>query len=296
VTELIELAIGGTSISQIYIGSKSYDVICRFNEASRNSPEKIGNLLLTTASGAKIPLSQVTDIKMTTGASTITREMNKRHLTIRVNLRGIDLTGFLNQANRAIAQQVHYNHEAIHLKWAGQFENQSRAYNRLGIVVPLALGVMLLLLFGATGKFRQAALMMSIVPLALFGGMLALNVRGMTLNVSSAVGFIALIGVAIQNGVIMLSHINNLRKEGSELKEAVIDGSRHRFRPVLMTASVAVLGLLPASISTGIGSDVQRPLATVIVYGLLFATVITLYILPALYYLVEKRSDLSSRA
>ena len=291
VTELIELAIGGASISRIYIGSKSYDVICRFGEVHRNSPEKIGSLLLTTASGAKIPLSQVTDIKMTTGASMITHEMNKRHLTIRINLRGIDLTGFLNKANDAIKNDVDFDREAFNLKWAGQFENQNRAYNRLGAVIPLALGVMLLLLFGATGKFRQAALMMCVVPLAVFGGMLALNVRGMTLNVSSAVGFIALIGVAIQNGVIMISHINHLRESGSGLKEAVIDGTRHRFRPILMTASVAVLGLLPASVSTGIGSDVQRPLATVIVYGLLFATVITLYILPALYYLVEKKSE-----
>ncbi|KAA6324769.1 Cobalt-zinc-cadmium resistance protein CzcA, partial [termite gut metagenome] len=222
--------------------------------------------------------------------STITREMNKRHLTVRVNLRGADLTGFLHQANRHIGQQVTYNRDTIRLKWAGQFENQSRAYSRLGVIVPLALGVMLLLLFGACGKFRQAALMMSVVPLALFGGMLALNIRGMTLNVSSAVGFIALIGVAIQNGVIMLSQINNLRESGYELKEAVIAGTRHRFRPVLMTATVAVLGLLPASVSTGIGSDVQRPLATVIVYGLFFATIVTLYILPSLYYLVENHS------
>ena len=291
VAELIELAIGGTAISQIYVGSKSYDVICRFNEENRNSPEKIGALLLTTMSGAKIPLSQVCEIKMTTGASTITREMNQRHLTIRVNLRGVDLTGFLKNANAAIEEQVAYNSSDIHLKWAGHFENQSRAYNRLGLVIPLALGFMLLLLFGATGKFRQAALMMSIVPLAAFGGMLALNVRGMTFNVSSAVGFIALFGVAIQNGVIMISHINVLRKRGIMLKEAVISGSSHRLRPILMTATVAVLGLLPASLSNGIGSDVQRPLATVIVYGLLFATVITLYILPALYYMVEKRAE-----
>ena len=182
-----------------------------------------------------------------------------------------------------------YDHEQMHLKWAGQFENQYRAYSRLAAVVPLALGIMLLLLFAACGKFRQAALMMCVVPLALFGGMLALNVRGMTLNVSSAVGFIALIGVAIQNGVIMISHINNLRTRGRDFKESVITGTKHRFRPILMTATVAVLGLLPASLSTGIGSDVQRPLATVIVYGLLFATVITLYVLPALYYMVEKR-------
>jgi cobalt-zinc-cadmium resistance protein CzcA len=288
VTDMIELAIGGASISQIFVGNKSYDVTCRFADEHRNSPERIGNLLLTTADGVKIPLSQVTEIRMTTGASTIAREMNKRHLTVHVNLRGVDLTGFLNKANQAIAQQVTYRHDRTHLQWAGQFENQSRAYSRLGVVIPIALGVMLLLLFGATGKFRQAALMMCVVPLAVFGGMLALNVRGMTLNVSSAVGFIALIGVAIQNGVIMLSHINNLRKSGYDLKQAVADGARHRFRPVLMTATVAVLGLLPASVSTGIGSDVQRPLATVIVYGLFFATVITLYVLPALYYMMEK--------
>ncbi|MEG1543095.1 MAG: CusA/CzcA family heavy metal efflux RND transporter [Tannerellaceae bacterium] len=289
VADMIELAVGGKAISQIFVGSKSYDVICRFDDASRNSPESISNLLLTTGSGAKIPLSQVADVKMTTGASTISREMNKRHLTIHVNLRGVDLTAFLNKANRRIEQEVDYSHEDVHLQWGGQFENQNRAYSRLAAVVPLALGIMLLLLFAACGKFRQAALMMGVVPLALFGGMLALNVRGMTLNVSSAVGFIALVGVAIQNGVIMISHINNLRSRGWELKEAVITGTKHRFRPVLMTATVAVLGLLPASLSTGIGSDVQRPLATVIVYGLLFATIITLYVLPSLYYMLERR-------
>jgi len=291
VADLIELAIGGKAISQIFVGSKSYDVICRFNDESRNTPERIGSLMLTSGSGAKIPLSQVADIKMTTGASTISREMNKRHLTVHVNLRGVNLTSFLNQANKAIDKSVKYDHNAFRLKWAGQFENQNRAYARLGVVIPLALGIMLLLLFAALGRFRQAALLMCVVPLALFGGMLALNVRGMTLNVSSAVGFIALIGVAIQNGVIMISHINNLRSRGRDLRDAVITGTRHRFRPILMTATVAVLGLLPASLSTGIGSDVQRPLATVIVYGLLFATIITLYILPSLYYMMERRVE-----
>ena len=290
VTELIEFAIGGSAISQIFVGSKSYDVTCRLNEEYRNTPEKIGSLMLTNGSGTKIPLSQVAEIKMTTGASTITREMNKRHMTVRVNLRGVDLSKFLRDANRAIEKNISYDHEGLHLKWAGQFENQHRAYTRLGFVVPLALCIMLLLLIIVCGKFRQAMVLMSVIPLALFGGMLALNVRGMTLNVSSAVGFIALFGVAIQNGVIMISHINNLRKQnGKPLLDAVISGARHRFRPILMTATVATLGLLPASLSTGIGSDVQRPLATVIVYGLLFATIVTLYILPALYYLVESR-------
>ncbi len=289
VAELVEVAIGGKAISQIFIGNKVYDVICRYSENSRNTPEKIGNLMLTSGSGAKIPLSQVADIKLSTGASSITREMNKRYVTLRINLRGIDLTAFLKEAQQKIARSVKYNHEKCNVRWSGQFENQNRAYSRLGLIVPLALAIMFLLLFGAFGKFRQAGLLMGAVPLALFGGMLALNIRGMTLNVSSAVGFIALFGVSIQNGVIMIAHMNALREHGMALKEAVIQGAHHRFRPVLMIATVAVLGLLPASISTGIGSDVQRPLATVIVYGLLFATLITLYVLPSLYYLMEKK-------
>jgi len=289
VSELIEVALGGKAVSQIFVGVKSYDIICRYSEESRNTPEKIANLMLTNSEGAKIPLSQVCDIKLNTGESIIAREMNKRHLTIRLNLRGRDLSSFLKEAQKKIEKEVRYDPEKHKVKWGGQFENQNRAYNHLAVIVPLALAIMFVLLYGAFGKLRQAGLLMSIVPLALFGGMLALNVRGMTLNVSSAVGFIALFGVAIQNGVIMIAHMNNLRKRGMSLLLAVTAGAQQRFRPVLMTATVAVLGLLPASLATGIGSDVQRPLATVIVYGLLFSTAITLYALPALYYMVEKK-------
>ncbi|MCD6596293.1 MAG: efflux RND transporter permease subunit [Bacteroidales bacterium] len=289
VSELIEVAIGGKAISQIFIEERVYDIICRYRKNSRDTPEKIGNLMLTTASGAKIPLSQVTDIKLNTGASYITRQMGKRYITLRINLRGIDLTKFLNEAKEKIAKNVEFDHTANSLKWSGQFENQNRAYARLRMIIPLVLAIMFLLLFGAFGKFRQAALLMGIVPLALFGGMLALNIFGMSLNVSSAVGFISLFGVSIENGIIMIAHINDLRKKGMDLKNAVIEGSRHRFRAVIMITTVAILGLLPASLSSGIGSDVQRPLATVVVYGLFFATIITLYVLPAIYYLVEKR-------
>lgn len=291
VTELIELAIGGRAISQIYVGSKVYDVTCRYAERYRNTPEQIGSLTLTNEAGVKIPLSAVADIKMVLGSSTIMREMASRYTLVRVNLRGADLSTFVAEADKRIAQQVKYDPETTHLHWAGQFENRNRAFNRLGLVVPLALVVMFIFLIFAFGKVRQAGLLMFVVPLALFGGMAALNVRGMTLNVSSAVGFIALVGVAIQNGVIMISHINNLRLRGRDLRTAVVDGATHRMRPVLLTASVAVLGLFPASISTGIGSDVQRPLATVIVYGLLFATIVTLFILPTLYYMVERRAE-----
>lgn len=289
VADLIETAVGGKAVSQVFIGSKVYDVTCRFKEESRDTPEKIADLPLVTASGSRIPLSAVTDISTVLGASSISREMGRRHLTIRVNLRGKDLTTFLNEANSRIAQEVNYDHTAFSLKWDGQFENQKRAYSRLGVVIPFVLALMFLLLFGAFGNFRQAALLISLLPLALFGGLLALNVRGMTFNVSSAVGFIALFGLTIQNGVIMISHINGLRLKGFPLKEAVTEGASHRLRPVLMTATVAILGLLPASLATGVGSDVQRPLATVIVYGLLFSTIITLFILPTLYYRMEKR-------
>lgn len=157
------------------------------------------------------------------------------------------------------------------------------------MVVPLALMLMFILLYATFGKFRQAALVLSIVPLALFGGMLALNVRGMTLNVSSAVGFIAMFGLSIQNGIIMISHINSLRKKGMKLRKSVYEGASHRLRPVLITSITGILGLFPASVATGIGSDVQRPLATVIVYGLMFSTMISMCILPTFYYLIESK-------
>ncbi|KZE81227.1 hypothetical protein AV926_08015 [Myroides marinus] len=289
VAELIEVAIGGKAISQIFIGNKVYDISARYTEESRNTPEKIANLMLTSSTGAKIPLSQVADVKTSTGESTITREMNRRHLTVKLNVRNRDLASLLKEAHQKIESNITYDHEKFHIEWGGQFENQNRAYSRLAVIVPLTLCLMFVLLYGAFGQFRQAGLLMIVVPLALFGGMLALNIRGMSLNVSSAVGFIALFGVAIQNGVIMISHINDLRRKGAALKDAVLTGAEQRFRPVLMTATVAVLGLFPASLATGIGSDVQRPLATVIVYGLLFATVLTLFVLPALYYMVERK-------
>jgi cobalt-zinc-cadmium resistance protein CzcA len=219
------------------------------------------------------------------------RESNRRYSLVRINLRGADLSSFVAEADKRIAAKVKYNDEVTTLHWAGQFENQNRAFTRLATVLPLVLAAMFLLLVFAFGKVRHATLLISIIPMALFGGLLALYVRDMTLNVSSAVGFIALIGVAIQNGVIMVSHINNLRSELPDLRSAVVEGSAHRLRAILLSATVAALGLFPASISTGIGSDVQRPLATVIVYGLIFATIITIFVLPTLYYMVEKRIE-----
>lgn len=290
VTDLIQIAIGGKAVAQVYQGIKVYDITCQYQEENRNSPEKIGNLMLYPENGNRIPLAQVATIKLNTGESMISRERNNRQLTVRLNVRGRDLGTFLTEAQQAIAKNIPYDQHKITLKWGGQFENQQRAYTRLAIIVPLTLAIIFILLYGTFGSFRQAGLLMGIVPLALFGGMLALHVRGMTLNVSSAVGFIALFGVAIQNGVLMLSQMNVLCKNGLPLHKAVTQGAFSRFRPVLMTATVAILGLLPASLATGIGSDVQRPLATVIVYGLLFSTILTLFVLPPLYYLLERNS------
>ncbi len=289
VAELIEVAIGGKAVSQVYIDNRVYDVICRYNDVSRDTPEKIGSLMLTSASGAMIPLSTVAEIKTTTGASMISREKNQRFITVSLNIRGRDLSSFHGEAQSKIEKQLQYDHTKFRLHWDGQLENQKRAFGRLAVIMPITIAVMFLLLFFAFGKFRQAGLLIGMLPLAVFGGMLALVLRGMTFNVSSAVGFIALFGVFIQNGVILVSHINNLRKRGIDLKEAVISGTSHRLRPVMMTATVAIIGLLPASLSTGIGSDVQRPLATVIVYGLLCGTILTLYVLPTLYYILESR-------
>lgn len=289
VSELIEVAIGGKAISQVFMGNRVYDVICRYNDASRETPEKIGSLLLTSATGAGIPLSQVADLTTTTGPGIINREENSRFLTVRINMRNRDITSFLKEAGQAIEENITYDHNNFQLQWSGQFDNQKRAFARLVLIVPLALALMFLLLFWNFGNFRQAWLQMATLPFSVFGGMIALNLTGMTFNVSSAVGFIALFGVFTMNGVLMISHINHLRANGELLKEAVIKGATHRFRQILMTSTVAILGLVPASLSTNIGSDVQRPLATVIVYGLAFGTIITLTVLPALYYLLENR-------
>ena len=291
VADLIEVAIGGKAIAQLYQSDRMYDITCKYKEDYHDTPEKIGALMLTSSTGAKIPLSQVADIKLSTGESTITREMNRRHLTVKLNIRGRDLSSFLDEAQKAINQNVHYDTKNFSIKWGGQFENQKRAYSHLAIIVPIALMLMFILLYATFGKVRQAGLVLLIVPLALFGGMLALNVRGMTLNVSSSVGFIAMFGLSIQNGIIMVSHINGLRTQGLPLRDSVLLGAKHRFRPILMTSITTILGLLPASLATGIGSDVQRPLATVIVYGLMFATLISMFILPAVYFLWEKKYD-----
>jgi len=287
--DLIETAIGGKAVTSVFVGDKSYEVSVRFVESVRGNPEAISNLTISAPGGARIPLAEVAEINLGPGESMISREMGRRHLTVKLDLRGRDLASFLAEAQPAIENQLKYDHEKLEISWGGQFENQQRAQARLALIVPTVLGVIFLILFAAFGQARFAAIIMLTVPLALVGGLAALQLRGMTLDVSSAVGFIALFGVAVQNGVIMVANLNRWRAAEPDLKEAVRRGARERLRPVLITASVATLGLLPAALCRSIGSDVQRPLATVIVGGLITATGLTLLVLPAAYYTVEKR-------
>lgn len=287
---LIQTGIGGSPVTQVFIEERSYNVTAVFNGRARSTPEALGNLTLVAANGAHIALSQVAHITMEDGETTITREMNRRHLTVRLNLRGRDLASFLDDAKARIAQQVQYDHGRYQIAWGGQFENQQRAQARLALILPMALALMFVLLFAEFKNLRQPALILLCVPLATLGGLVALHLRGMTLNVSSAVGFIALFGVAVLNAIIMMSNLNRwVARSGLPLREAVISAALERMRPVLMTATVAALGLVPAAIAHGLGSDVQRPLATVVVGGLMSATLLTLVLLPALYYLVESK-------
>jgi heavy metal efflux system protein len=245
-------------------------------------------LLLTSSSGALVPLSQVASIKLQTGESTINRNMNHRYLSVKLNSTGRSLPALVAQAQQAIAAKVKFDPRRFRLEWAGDFESEVRAEARFGLILALILGVMIVLLFAQFGALRQVALILGVVPLATLGGLIALHITGVTVNVASAVGFVALFGVAVMNGVIMVSNLNRMRDTGLPLVDAVIAGASERLRPVLMTATVATLGMLPAAIATGVGSDVQRSLGTVVAGGLLLATLLTLFIVPTYYYVIER--------
>ena len=295
IADLIGTGIGGAPVAQLFVDERRYDIAVRFTPQSRSDPDAIGRLVLSAPGGAKVALSQVATLRLDDGESTITREMGKRHLTVRLNLRGRDLSSFLGEAHTQIESKVKYDHAHIQLAWGGQFENQQRAQARLMLIMPMVIALMFALLFAQFKNLWQPSLILLAVPLGALGGFVALHMRDMTLNVSSAVGFIALFGVTVMNGIIMVSNLNRLRvEEKLPLREAVIQGARERFRPVLMTATVAALGLLPAALAHGLGSDVQRPLATVVVGGLVTATGLTLVWLPALYYLVASRLEAMS--
>jgi cobalt-zinc-cadmium resistance protein CzcA len=287
VQNVIQTGVGQAPVSTVYVGERVYPLTVRYTEASRNQPEALGNLFVNTASGAQVPLSEIAQIRLRDGESTVTRENGQRNLTIRIDNRDRDLTSYLEEAQAKIGRQVHFDASKVRLEWGGQFENQRRAEARLLVILGMVMGLMLIFLTIGTGSFRQAALILSVVPLATLGGLISLHVTGQNLNVASGVGFIALFGVAVQNGILMVSNLNRVRKSGLELHEAIMTGATERLRPVLMTATVATLGMLPAAIHTGVGSDVQRGIATVVVGGLAISTVLTLFVLPSMYHVIE---------
>ena len=290
ISDLIETGIGGQAVGQVFIEDRHYDITVRFPAGTRENPDAIGNLVLTAPSGAQIPLSQVAKIRLQTGESTIAHEMNHRHLTVKFDCEGRDLSSFLAEAQRNVAEKVNYDAAKYRLQWGGQYENMRRAQSRLAIILALVLGLMLVLLYSEFSLMRQASLILGIVPFATLGGLVALHVTGSTFNLASSVGFIALFGVAVQNGIIMVANLNRFKNQDRSLKEAVLEGACERLRPVLMTATVATVGMLPAALASGIGSDVQRSIATVIVGGLLVITPLTLFILPTLYFAIEGRA------
>lgn len=287
VSNLIQTGVGGAAVTQMYVADRIYNVTARFPKEQRSSPEALGNLLLTSASGARIPLAQIARIRAATGESTITHEATHRQLTVRLDYADRDLLSYYQEAQDKVAKSVHFDPAQYRLEWAGQFENQERAQARLLLVFGLVLGLMAMILYAGFRKLRQALLILGVVPLAALGGLIALHITGGTINVATGVGFIALFGVAVQNGIIMISNINRVRDQGVPLHEAVLGGAFERFRPVLMTATVASVGMLPAALATGVGTDVQRGLATVVVGGLVVATLLTLFILPAFYFSLE---------
>jgi cobalt-zinc-cadmium resistance protein CzcA len=287
VQNVVQTGVGQAAVSTVYVGERVYNLTVRFTAVSRNSPEALGNLPVHTASGAQVPLSQIAAILVQSGESTITRENGQRNLTIRIDNRDRDLTSYLEEAQAKIAARVRFDSSKIRLEWGGQFENQRRAEARLLVILGLVLGMMLIFLTIGLRSLRQAVLILGVVPLATLGGLISLHLRGETLNVASGVGFIALFGVAVQNGIIMVANLNRMRQAGLELHEAIMKGATERLRPVLMTATVATLGMLPAALHTGVGSDVQRGIATVVVGGLAISTVLTLFVLPSMYHVIE---------
>ncbi len=288
VANLIQTGIGGAPVITVYAGNRTYNVSVKMPQSAKGNTEAIGALLLNSSSGAKVPLAQVADIRLQTGESTISHEMNERQITVRVDNRDRDLASYLDDARERIAKEVKFDPAKFRLQWAGQFENQQRAQSRLGISLAIVVCIMAVLLFFQFGKIRQVALILGVVPMATLGGLIAVHVAGETLNVATAVGFIALFGVSIQNGIIMVANFRRVRGEGLALQESVLEGAAERLRPVLMTATVASVGMLPAALATGVGTDVQRGLATVVVGGLVVSTLLTLFILPTLFFAMER--------
>jgi cobalt-zinc-cadmium resistance protein CzcA len=282
VQEVVSAAVGGTEAGQIFEGVRRFDIFLRFAEKDRNSAEAIKHILVDAPSGAKVPLDELVTIEEIVGARQITRELNQRFITIQCNVRGRDIGSFVAEAEERIAELVDLPPGYI-IRWGGQFELQQAANKRLMVVIPITLGLVFLLLYSSFNSLRSALLIVLNIPLALVGGVVALYLGGENLSVPSSVGFIALFGIALENGLVLVTYLNQLVKEGKSIDVASIEAACLRLRPVLMTAITTALGLLPLLAATGTGSEVQRPLALVVTGGLISSTLLTLLVLPAIY-------------
>jgi cobalt-zinc-cadmium resistance protein CzcA len=289
VQKVIEIAVGGKAASQLYEENRSFPITVRLPEEKRNSLEAIANLMVTTKTGINVPLGQLAEVKLVEGPVQISRQDGVRRIGIEMNITGRDIGGFVAEAKQKIKDQVNLP-AGYYLTWGGQFENQQRAMKKLMIIGPVAVGMIMLLLYVSFRSVRLALLVISNLPFALIGGVLALFVSGQYLSVPASVGFIVLFGVAVLNGLVLVSRIAQLREEGLGLEEAVRKGSLDRLRPVLMTASIAIFSLLPMLVASGTGSEIQKPLATVVVGGLFTSTLLTLLIIPSVYGRFEKRT------
>ncbi|MBV6502938.1 MAG: Cobalt-zinc-cadmium resistance protein CzcA [Fimbriimonadales bacterium] len=288
VQELVSSALGGEEIGQIIEGDKRFALVVRLPEELRNDPEAIASLPIKASNGESIPLFALAHIDNKPAPAQISRESGKRRVVVQLNVRGTDMGTFVAKAQAAIQKQVKLP-EGYYLTWGGQFENLQKASQRLMIVVPAALGLIFLILFMNFGSMKQTLLIYTGVPLAITGGVFALALRGLPFSISAGVGFIALSGVAVLNGVVMVSAINRLREDfGLSVRDAVRQGAMEKLRPVLMTALVAALGFVPMALNTDIGAEVQRPLATVVIGGIASATLLTLVIVPVLYTWFER--------
>lgn len=288
IQEIVETAIGGKVATEVFEGQRRFGVLVRFPEDVRKDVNTIKNILVSAPNGARIPLEQLARVYLEEGPAQISRENGQRRIVIECNVQGRDIGGFVAEAQKKIAAQVQLP-PGYFIDWGGQFENQQRAMARLYIVVPLAILLIFLLLFSTFNSLKNALLIIMNIPFAIIGGILALFISGLYLSVSASVGFIALFGVAVLNGVVMVSYFNQLRREGVPLEEAIIRGAELRLRPVLMTALVASLGLIPMLLAIGPGSEIQKPLATVVIGGLISSTILTLIVLPTIYGWFEKK-------
>ncbi|MFT5452226.1 MAG: cobalt-zinc-cadmium resistance protein CzcA [Enterobacterales bacterium] len=288
IQELVTTSQGGTVVGQFYEGDQRSNIIVRLSEEIRSNPDLLRILPVPLPNGDYVPLDELVSISLLTGYNQINRENGKRRVVVSANVRGRDLGSFVDDVQQAISSQVDIP-SGYWVEYGGTYQHLQSAINRLSIVVPMTLFLIIVLLVIALGSFRDAAIIFSGVPLALTGGIAALLLRDIPFSISAAVGFIALSGVAVLNGLVMVSFIRDLRAQGQALEEAIVNGALTRLRPVLMTALVASLGFLPMALNVGIGSEVQRPLATVVVGGIISSTLLTLLILPALYRLVHTR-------